>query len=168
MNRDSCQVIEELLVDFADGALAHDEAERVSAHVEHCPHCHAMVEALRQSLQCAKVLWQDNLRDTQTVRSGARRVWRYVGVAAGLALSLGSVLFWSTRHKPAAKAPTLAEMEHRIASAGAAAQLLAATDQLETQASLQDVAQNQYRYIVAQYPDTEAAIQARLKLKSLR
>jgi anti-sigma factor RsiW len=168
MNRDSCEEMEELLVDFADGALAGGEAERVGAHLERCPHCRAMVEALAQSLRCAEVIWQDNLRETQAARVGLRRLWRYFAIAAGVALSLGSVLFWSARHQPTTKAPTLAEVERHIVTAGTAARLLAATDQLETQASLRDVAQSQYRYILERYPDTEAAAQARLKLESLR
>jgi len=130
MNRDSCQAIEEMLVDFADGVLAHDEAERVSAHIEHCPHCRALLEALRQSLRCAEAIWQDNLSDTQTVRVRPRKLWRYVAVAAGVVLSLGSILIWFARQKPTVKTPTLAEMEYRIAAAGTAARLLAATDQL--------------------------------------
>ncbi len=168
MNRDSCQAIEEMLVDFADGVLAHDEAERVGAHIEHCPHCRALLEALKQSLRCAEVIWQDNRYGTQAVRVSPWRLGRYGAIAAGVVLSLGSVLVWFAHQKPAAKALTLAEMEHRIAAAGTAARLLAATDQFETQASLRDAAQSQYRYIVSQYPDTEAAVQARLKLKSFR
>jgi len=168
MNRDCCQAIEELLVDFADGALARDEAARVRAHTEHCPRCREMVEALGQSLRSAGIIWQDNLHSTRAVRVGRGSVWRYVAVAAGIVLAAGGLWYGSVRHRPAEKAPTLAEMEHRIVASGAAARLLVAAGQLETQASLRDVAEGQYRYILQKYPDTEAAGQARLKLESFR
>lgn len=168
MNRDSCQAIEERLVDFTDGTLAGDEEERVQAHIEHCPHCRATVEALRQSLRCAEVIWRDNLCDTQAVRVRPHRLWRRLAVAASTLLACGLAMFWSSRPRPLLEAPTLAEIEQRIAAAGTAARLLAATDQLEAQASLRGMAENQYRYILAKYPDTEAAVEARLRLKSFR
>lgn len=167
MNRDSCQTIEELLVDFADDALTGAETARVRAHIEQCPPCRATVEALRQSLACAQTIWQDNTRHRRRTRALQSHRWRYVAVAAGILLAAGTLAYWPARHRPTGDAPTLAEIENRIDVSGRAARLLARIDQLETQASLRDVAESQYRYIMEKYPDTAAAESARLKLKSL-
>ena len=55
-----------------------------------------------------------------------------------------------------------------MAQSARAARLLATVDQLDSQASLRDVAESQYRYILAKYPETSAAKAAQLKLESLR
>lgn len=163
MKRDTCQAMEERLVDFADDALPSAEATQVREHVEQCPHCRATVEALKQSLMCAETIWQDN-----THHIGRSHKWHYVAAAASVALAISGFFYWPAHHQPAPNTPTLAEIENRIAAAGRAARLLARIDQLETQASLRDVAENQYQYILERYPDTAAAASARLKLKSLR
>ena len=170
MNRQACQAMEELLVDFADDALTGAEAARVRAHVDQCPQCRATIAALRQSLECARTIWQSNLPSVQSdhrhMRQSSR--WRYVAAAAGILLAVGTLAYWPPRRPPSAPAPTLAEIENHIATAGRAARLLARVDQFETQASLQHVAASQYRYIAERYPDTTAAASARLKLESLR
>jgi anti-sigma factor RsiW len=168
MNRDSCQTLEELLVDFADDALTGAEAARVREHVAQCPHCRATVEALRQSLECAQTIWQDNARHVGRARAPRSRKWHYVAAAASILLAVGALTYWPSRPQSAPSAPTLTEIENRIAASGRAARLLARVDQLETQASLQEVAASQYRYIAERYPDTTAAAAARLKLESLR
>ncbi|MBN1363022.1 MAG: hypothetical protein JW993_20655 [Sedimentisphaerales bacterium] len=168
MNRDCCGEIEELLVDVADGVLADDVAGQVTSHLERCLRCRRLVEDLRQSIRCATILWQDNLHSTQVVPIRSRGLWRYVAVAAGVVLAVGAAWFSTGRPKPRPGTLTLAEMEQRIVAAGSAARLLAATDELQEQTTLRDVAESQYRYILAKYPDTEAAVQARAKLKTLR
>jgi len=167
MNRDPCQTVEELLVDFADDALPGAEAARVRQHIEQCPQCGVTVEALRQSLACAQTIWQDNARHRGRTRALQSHRWRYVAVAAGILLAIGTLAYWPARHRPTGDVPTLAEIENRIAASGRAARLLARIDQLETQASLRDVAKSQYRYIMEKYPSTAAAESARLKLKTL-
>ena len=169
MNRQTCQAMEELLVDFADETLTGAEAARVREHIERCPHCHTMVDALRQSLGTAQTIWQDNLPSVQSDRKGALQSlrWRNVAAAAGILLAVGTLTHWPSRPRPAPSAPTLAEIENHIAAAGRAARLLARVDQLETKASLQHVAASQYRYIADRYRDTTAAASAQLKLKSL-
>jgi hypothetical protein len=168
MNRETCQIIEEQLVDFADDALTGADATRVREHVEQCPHCRALAEALRRSLQCAEVIWQDNA--DPVVRAGALPAhrWPYIAAAAGILLAAGTLFYRPKPQSPPPGAPTLAEIETRIAASGRAARLLARINQLETQASLRDVAENQYRYLVEKYPDTAAAAAARLKLESVR
>ena len=167
MNRDACQTMEELLVDFADEALPSDQAAKVREHVEQCPHCRATVEALTQSLAMAQTIWQDNAHDVGQIRARQSHRWRYIAAAASILLAVGTLSYWPARHAPTADVPTLAEIENHIAAAGRAARLLARVDQLETQTPLRDVAESQYRYIVETYPDTGAAESARLKLKSL-
>ena len=170
MNPDRCPEIQEKLVDFADGALSGAKAERVREHIEQCAECRETVEALGQSLEAAHAIWQDNLRDNHAGRGHARRIHigRYVAAAACVALAVAAAFYWSTRHRPAPSAPTMAEIESQIAASASAARMLAAASQLETQTSLRDVAENQYRYIVQRYPDTAAAEPARLKLESLK
>jgi len=168
MNRDTCQSLEERLVDFADDALTGAEATRVHKHLEQCAHCRATVEALRQSLEVAQTIWLDNALEVSQTRALRSHKWRYGLVAACILLAVGTLLYRPTSQQPAARAPTLAEIENRIAASGRAARLLARIDQLETQASLREVAENQYRYIVEKYPDTPAATSARLKLESHR
>lgn len=168
MNRDTCQTIEELLVDFVDETLTGADAARVRGHVEQCSDCRAMVQALRQSLQCAEVIWQDNAHSVGRSRALRSQKWPYVAAAAGILLAAGVLLYRPKPSPPPASPPTLAEIENRIAASGRAARLLARIDQLETQASLRDVAASQYRYIMEKYPDTTAAASARLKLESLR
>ena len=168
MNRDPCQTMEELLVDFADDALTGAEATRVREHVAQCPHCRATVEALRQSLEVAQTIWLDNAREVSRTGASQSRNWRYALVAACILLGGGTLLYRTTSQQPAGNAPTPAEIENRIAASGRAARLLARIDQLETQASLREVAESQYRYIVERYPDTPAATSARLKLESHR
>jgi len=170
MNHVTCQTIEEQLVDFADETLTGAEAERIREHVAQCADCRATVEALRQSLQCAQVIWHDNARSIGRTRTLCLRKWPYMSAAAaGILLAAGALFFYRPKFQPPTSGtPTLAEIENRIAASGRAARLLARADQLEMQASLRDVAQSQYRYIVEKYPDTPAAASARLKLESLR
>jgi anti-sigma-K factor RskA len=168
MNRDSCHVMEELLVDFADDTLAGEEATQVREHLKQCPQCREMVEALRQSLKVAQTIWQDNTRHGGRARALPSHRWHYVAVAAVIALAAGAAFFWSARHKPTANAPTLAEIENRMTESARAARLLVTVDQLESQPSLRDVAESQYHYIVQKYPETAAAKAAQLKLESLR
>ncbi len=168
MNRQTCQAMEELLVDFADEALTGAEAARVRAHIEQCPHCRATLTALRQSLAAARTIWQDNVGDVSRSRVPRSHKWRYAAAAAGILLAIGVLVHQTARHQPTAGAPTMTEIEKRIAESGHAAGLLARIGQLETQTSQQDVARGQYRYLAEKYPDTTAAESARRKLKSLR
>lgn len=168
MNRDSCQITEELLVDFADDVLGGKDTARVREHIERCPRCRATVEALRQSLEIAQVIWQDNACPVSCARPLPVQWRRYAAVAAAVLLAVGALAYWPARRPAPADAPTLAEIEDRMAQSARAARLLATVDQLDSQASLRDVAESQYRYILAKYPETSAAKAAQLKLESLR
>ncbi len=169
MNHDTCQTIEEWLVDFADGALPSDQAARVRAHLSRCPACQTTVKALQQSLAVAQTIWQDNARDVGQPRTRRPSHWHYGAVAATILLALGTLFYRpGGRPHPATPGPSLADIERQMSEAASAARLLVATEQMEAQPSLRDVAENQYRYIVEKYPDTAAAQPARLKLQALR
>jgi len=167
MNHETCQTLEEQLVDFADDALTGIEAERVGRHVAQCSDCRATVDALRQSLRCAQAIWQDNARPVSRTRRLPLWRWPYLA-AAGVLLAVGALLYRSTSPLPAPDAPTLTKIEDQITASAGAARLLIAAGQLETQPSLRDVVISQYQYIVEKYPDTAAAAPAHLKLKALR
>lgn len=168
MNHHPCPDMEEKLVDLADDTLTPEEAGSVRDHLAQCPHCRATVEALRQSLEVARSIWQDDLRDDRVGQVGHTHVGRYVAVAACVVLAVAGVSYWSARRQPVAGPPTIAEIEDHIAASAAAARMLAAVSQLETQTALRDVTESQYRYIVDKYPDTAAAEPARRRLESLR
>jgi hypothetical protein len=168
MKRDTCQAMEEWLVDFADETLTGPEADRVRKHVEQCPHCCEMVDALRQSLDIAQTIWLDNAQGIGPARTPRSHKWRYVAAAATILLAVGILAHSPPRQPPSAPTPTLAEIENRIAEAGHAARLLAKVQQLEVRTSRLDMARSQYRYIAERYPNTAAAESARLKLRSLR
>lgn len=166
MNRNPCPEMEERLVDFADGALSGTEAAEVHEHIGQCASCRATVEALTQSLEAARAIWQDSLCDCHENPRPHR--WRYVAAAACVALAVGAALYWSTRHQPVTSVPTMAEIENQIAASASAARMLAAVERLGTQPALREIAESQYRYIIDKYPDTPAAEPARLKLEALR
>jgi len=168
MNRDSCQAIEELLVDFADASLDAEEAARVREHIGQCPQCRATVEALKQSLETAQAIWRDNACTVGRTRALPLHWRHYVAVAAAVVLAVGSLAYWPSRRPAPADAPTLAEIEDRMTQSAQAARLLVTVEQLESQASLRDVTESQYRYILAKYPETSAAKSAQLKLASLQ
>jgi len=168
MNRDSCQITGELLVDFADDTLSCEEAARVREHVEQCPQCRATVEALKQSLETAQAIWRDNACPASSARTLPLHWRRYAAVAATVLLAAGALMYRPARQPARADAPTLAEIKNRMTQSAQAARLLVTVEQLESQASLRDVAKSQYRYILAEYPETSAAKAARLKLESFR
>ena len=158
MNTDTCQTIEEWLVDFADGALPSDQAARVQAHLAQCPTCRATIEALQQSLAIAQTIWQDTARDVGQSQPRRLSLWHYGAVAAAILLALGTLFYRPDgRTHPAAPGPSLADIERQMVEAASAARLLVATEQMETQPALRDIAKSQYRHIVERYPDTAAA-----------
>ena len=185
MNPEPCREMEESLVDYADGALPPEESRRVAEHIERCDACRRTVEALRESIRIAGAVWQDTLQDIEPVCSDAARrfskecalagtlqtrvwSWRYAAIAASILLVIGGTLLWSVRSRRASAPPTLAEMERQISESATAARLLAATEVMKDQARELDVSEAQYRHILEYYPNTDAAAQVRLKLKSIR
>jgi hypothetical protein len=161
-----------MLVDYADGQLSPSQSSEVAEHLAECQRCCTVLKALQGSLELAEIIWQDGLADTESIRAGIpakhRWVWqRYAVIAASILVMLSACLFlWRQQVKSSRVVErSFAEIERRINEAGSAARLLAATELLAGRPHAGDLVKSQYRYIVDRYPDTEAAVQARLKLK---
>ena len=170
------KISQEKLVAFADGDLSASESQEVSKHIDHCESCRAMVEALQQSIELAKVSWAAEyakwpkwrLRDKP--RLSRWPVVRVVAVAASILLLLGVGLIWRLvpePGKPARNGEVIARLEQTVIRVGAAAQMLAVADMLANQPGGRDYARERYKEIVTGYSDTEYAAQAKLRLKTL-
>jgi len=167
----SCEKIEKMLVDYADGLLLPDESNQVAEHLEKCEHCRKILKALNKSLALVGSIWEDGLTETEDIRilipGKLRNIpWtRYAAAAAGIILLLTTSVIWQTLMKPVEKEINFAEIERSITEAGTAARLLAATELLAEYPDAKSIVDKQYRYIVETYPDTSAADKAKLKIK---
>ncbi len=167
----SCEKIEEMLVDYADGLLSSGESNKVAEHLENCVPCRRTLEALQKSLALTGVIWDDGLAETKEIRiliPGKMRSipWtRYAAAAAGIILLLTTSVVWRTLMKPVDKEINFADIERSITEAGTAARLLAATELLAEYPDAQPLVKKQYRYIVETYPETSAADKAKLKMQ---
>jgi len=167
----SCEKIEQMLVDYADGQLSPGESNEVAEHLEKCKHCRKIFEALQKSLALAGVIWDDGLAETKEIRiliPGKLRSipWtKYAAAAAGIIILLTTSILWQVLIKPQEKEINFADIERRITEAGNAARLLAATELLAEYPNAQTIVKEQYRYIVETYPETSAANEAKLKIQ---
>ena len=167
----SCENIEEMLVDYADGLLSSGESNKVAKHLEKCVPCRKILEGLQKSLDLAGVIWSDGLAETKEIRiliPGKMRSipWtKYAAAAAGIILLLTTSVVWQTLMKPAEKEINFADIERSITEASTAARLLAATELLTQYPDAQTIVKEQYRYIVETYPETSAADKAKLKIQ---
>jgi anti-sigma factor RsiW len=167
----SCEQIEKLLVDYADGELSASESSQVAEHICKCERCRRTVEALQRSLELAGVVWQDGLAEIETVSvpevEPTRKLrWRrYAAIAASILVVAGISIFRLTPTRPKKAEPTLVEIEQEIEDSGRAARLLAATELLDDCPSAQSIVKRQYRYIVETYPQTPAATQAKPRIQ---
>jgi len=167
----SCEKIEEMLVDYADGLLSSGESNKVAEHLENCVPCRRTLEALQKSLALTGVIWDDSLAETKDIRiiipGKIRNIpWtRYAAAAAGIILLLTTSVVWRTLTRPVEKELNFAEIERRITEAGTAARLLAATELLAEYPDAQTIVKDQYRYIVETYPETSAANEVKLKIQ---
>jgi anti-sigma factor RsiW len=165
----SCEDIAEMLVDYTDERLPPSESAKVGKHLAKCESCRATVKALQESLNLAKVIWEDGLAEIDTVRVPtvrrlARSRWReYAAVAASILMVIGVSALWRAMTRPEEVKPTFAEVEQRIQQAGSAARLLAAAELLAEYPDAQPIMQRQYRYIVDTYPQTPAGARAKLR-----
>jgi len=167
----SCEKIEEILVDYADGQLSPTESNQVAEHLDKCEHCRKILKALNKSLALAGAIWDDGLVETKDIRiliPGKMRSipWiRYAAAAAGIILLLTTSILWRALIRPEEKKINFADIERSITEAGTAARLLAATELLTEYPDAQPIVKQQYRYIVDTYPETSAANEARLKIQ---
>jgi anti-sigma factor RsiW len=167
----SCEQIEKVLVDYADGELSPSESRDVAEHIAECERCRRTVEALHRSLELAGIVWADGLEEIRDAgvpqtRAARRFKWRrYAAVAASILLVTGISILWLTTTRPKQAQPTLAEIEQEIEDSGRAARLLAAAELLAEYPDAQSIAKQQYRYIVETYPQTPAATQAKPRIQ---
>lgn len=92
------------------------------------------------------------------IRSGA--------AAAVLIVVAGFMLTRKQQAQPQIEIPrTFAEIEYEIEQAGNAARLLAAADIFTDDPDSKDLVNEQYAYIIAAYPQTDAAAEAKLRMK---
>ncbi len=168
MNTHDCSQIEELLVDYADGALDQSDADKVAAHLAQCPNCRDTLSALHDSLKLAKAIWQDNLDRTASAKTHGRLLtWRkYAAIAASVAILAATALISQSQSPPKQPEPTLAQIEQQIEQSASAARLLAAADMLAPYTQTESIARNQYDYIIDAYPRTPAAVQAKERLRN--
>ena len=165
------QLIEQNLIDYADGQLSPSESSQIEEHLANCENCRKMLEALQRSLALAGVIWTDSLTEIENIRiPTSRKVekfrWlRYTAIAASALLVITASVVWRTLMKPKEPEITLVEIERKITESASAARLLAATELLTDYPDAQSIIDQQYRYIVKTYPETAAANKAKSKIK---
>ena len=167
----SCEKIEEILIDYADGQLSPGESNQVAEHLEKCEHCRKILAALQRSLELAGVIWANGLAEAKEIHAPLplkhRKIrWlRYSAAAAVILLVVLTSIVWRVLIRPVEKEINFADIERRITEAGNAARLLAATELLAEYPDAQPIVKEQYLYIVETYPETSAAIEAKSKIQ---
>jgi hypothetical protein len=171
MKNDNCKQIEELLVDFADGELNGLDLALVREHLDSCQSCAGTAKALKESLSMAELIWDDNLSEPATKRLPFNR---YIQIAAGILFVIGMFFAYNPNPKnttpppteiaQATQLPSFAEIEYQIAMEGIAARLMAKAEMIKQNPDRIPNAdkhiQNEYRHIVAMYPETLTAKKA--------
>jgi len=170
MKHETCESIEPLLVDYADDVLEPAARQRVAEHVAQCPACAETFDGLRRSLGLAQVIWEDNIssnHQTAWAKAHPTRIWRYVAAAAVIVLGIGLALRWHRLPEPVPTEPelTIAQIEQQIFDEGNAAKVLAAGELLAKKPEAADLAQRPYRYVIENYPETNAAAIARMRIQ---
>jgi len=166
-----CEKIMELLVDYADGELPAGQANETAEHLQTCEHCRNTLKALQKSLSLAEAVWKEGLTEIEAIRiqppvkAGKVHWARCAAIAAGILIVITSSIIWHPFTKPAEKEMTFAQIERNISAEGNAARLLAAADMLTKYPDAEPILRQQYRYIVETYPQTQAAANAKLKMK---
>ncbi|MHC4575034.1 MAG: anti-sigma factor family protein [Planctomycetota bacterium] len=167
----SCEQIEKLLVDYADGELPPRQSSKVTGHLAKCQRCRSTLKAVQRSLDLADVIWKDGLTEIKTVGIAKappvrRFKWRrYAAVAASILIAAGISIRWRMMTSPKEAVPNIAEIERTIQEAGRAARLLAAAELLAEYPDAQSIAEQQYRYIVETYPQTPAAAEVKSRIQ---
>ena len=169
MTGKTCEYIQEMLVDYADGVLSPGQSNEVTGHLETCKNCRKLLQALRKSLDLATIVWEDDLKETEAVKIPAqpktRKIhwFRYAAVAASILLVVTTSMIWRGNNKSQETELSFAEIERNITESANAARLLAATELLADYPDAKEIVEQQYRYIAETYPRTPAAAQVKQK-----
>lgn len=166
----SCEDIEKLLVDYADGQLSPSDSSIAAEHLAQCEHCRRMLDGLQKSLELSGVIWADAHTETEKIDIPAaknRKIpWlKYAVIAASILLVATASVVWHTLVRPKASELTFAEIERKINESGSAARLLAAAEMLGENPEAETIVKQQYQHIVEAYPETTAATKAKLRIK---
>ncbi len=171
MTRTTCEELADKIVDYVDGELPPPEAQSVDRHLAECDCCRQTAEALRRSLDLAKVLWSDNLAEpVAAAPAGHGRIlprWSFypLAAAAGILLAVG-LLVLPSHQGPQSHAIRAEHVERQVARAGLAAELFAATQMLAQCEGTETIVEHQYQYILREYTDTPVAKTIRAGLGS--
>jgi len=154
-----CEEFADRIVDYVDGELPEGEAHAVAQHLAVCESCRRTAEALDQSLGLARVLWIENLDDkgVRATLSQRSRGIRIYAVAAAVLVAASVLVFVIANCQSDSSSNRFEDIERQIADAGAAAELLAATQILAQCEGTESIVEEQCRYILSNYPSTPAA-----------
>ena len=166
----SCENIEQMLIDYADGQLSPSDSSMVAEHLAQCEECRNVLDALQKSLELTGVIWADGLAETENIRIPAAKTrkirWpRYAAIAASILLVAIASVVWHTLVRPKEAELTFAQIERKITESGSAARLLAAAELLSENSEAEAIVKQQYQHIVETYPETTAAAKAKLRIK---
>lgn len=153
---DPCEEFADRIVDYVDGELPEGEARTVAEHLAICEPCRRTIEALDRSLVLAKVLWGDNLTEKASPPLLKRHRMRIYAVAVSV-LVAASVLVFAVANRHPRSSLRFEDIERQVANAGAAAELLAATQILARCEGTESIVEEQCRYILSSYSGTPAA-----------
>lgn len=173
MIKKTCEDIQKILVDYADGQLDPEEKTIVSQHLDKCENCQKLLNALDKSLELSTIIWEDYLAEIESVPVTAspkiRKIhwFRYAAIAASILIVLTTSILWHFVNRPEKKELELSfeEIERSINDSANAARLLAATELLADYPDYKEMVENQYRYIARVYPETPAAEKIKLKIQ---
>lgn len=174
MRQNECKEIADLLVDYSDGQLPEERSRIVDRHLKKCHNCRKHLGDLQQSLDVVKDIWQENLTEIESVKISLpvkvrrKASWKYAAIAAGLLIVAGifSVTIQQNQ-RPHAYAMTAEQVEQKISESASAVRLLATADLLREYEDAKDILNKLYKNIIATYPDTSAAMEAKTRIKSL-
>ena len=166
----SCEDIEQMLVDYADGQLPPSGSNKVAEHLAKGEECRRVLDTLQKSLELAGVIWADSLEETENTHIPATKTrkirWpRYAVIAASILVVATTSIMWRKLINPKESELTFAEIERKIIESGSAARLLAAAELLSENPKAETIVKQQYQHIVKTYPETAAAAKAKLKIK---
>jgi hypothetical protein len=113
----------------------------------------------------AKVHYEIDAAETD---SNANRWRRYAAVAAGLIVAVGvfAAVMQKNLQRPA-DVLAVEMVEQKISDSASATRLLASASLLREYDGAKDTLNKLYKHIMATYPDTDAAMEAKSRIKSL-